>query len=139
LITKEVEVIKGSFPCPISVSIDVDMADAAPVFFGRVIRGVTNGPSPAWLQQRLRAIGLRPISAVVDITNLVLYDRNRPLHAFDADKITGGALRVRAAREGETLLALDERDYAFMPGMMVIADENGPQSIAGIMGGEPTG
>ncbi|HLS19319.1 MAG TPA: phenylalanine--tRNA ligase subunit beta, partial [Paracoccaceae bacterium] len=139
LITSEVEKIKGSFPCPISVSIDPDMVDAAPVFFGRLIRGVTNGPSPDWLQQRLRAVGLRPISAVVDITNLVLYDRNRPLHAFDADRIAGNALRVRGAREGETLLALDEREYAFQPGMMVIADENGPQSIAGIMGGEPTG
>lgn len=138
LITAEVEEIKGSFSCPITVTIDEDMAEAAPVFFGRLIRGVKNGPSPDWLQQRLRSIGLRPVSAVVDVTNLVLYDRNRPLHAFDADRVAGNGLRVRAAQPGEKLVALDEREYAFQPGMMVIADENGPQSIAGIMGGEPT-
>jgi phenylalanyl-tRNA synthetase beta chain len=138
LATPEVEAIAGRFPCPIGVTIDDDVARGAPLFCGRLIRGVRNGPSPGWLQRRLRAIGLRPISALVDITNFVTYDRNRPLHAFDADKVRGG-LRVRWARPGERLLALDGREYAFEPDMMVIADEGGPESVAGIMGGEPTG
>jgi phenylalanyl-tRNA synthetase beta chain len=100
---------------------------------------VRNGPSPDWLQRRLRAIGLRPISALVDITNFVTYDRSRPLHVFDADKVAGGMLQVRRARPGEKLLALDGRDYGFEPDMMVICDADGPESIAGIMGGEATG
>ena len=137
--TPEVEAIPGRFPCPISVTTDADVATGAPLFCGRLIRGVRNGPSPDWLQRRLRAIGLRPISALVDITNFVTVDRNRPLHVFDADKVRGSALRVRWAREGERLLALDGREYAFEPDMMVIADEAGPESIAGIMGGEATG
>jgi phenylalanyl-tRNA synthetase beta chain len=138
IITPEVEAIAGRFPCPVGVTIDDDVAIGAPLFCGRLIRGVRNGPSPDWLQRRLRAIGLRPISALVDITNFVTYDRNRPLHVFDADKVRG-ALRVRWARPDERLHALDERDYAFEPDMMVIADESGPESIAGIMGGEATG
>ena len=97
---RDVDVIAGEFPCPISVSIDEDTLEQAPVFFGRVIRGVKNGPSPAWLQDCLRAIGLRPISFLVDVTNFFTYDRNRPLHVFDADKIAGNVLR-RDRRDGE--------------------------------------
>ena len=136
--TPEVEPVAGRFPCPIPVTIDDDLRHGAPVFCGRLVRGVRNGPSPDWLQRRLRAVGLRPISALVDITNFVTLDRNRPLHVFDADKVKGG-LRVRWAQQGERLQALDEREYVFEPDMMVIADEGGPESIAGIMGGEATG
>ena len=115
---------KASFPSPIEVSIDADTLDGAPYFAGRVIRGVKNGPSPAWLQQRLKAIGLRPISALVDITNFFTYDRNRPLHVFDADKVQGD-LRVHRAKGGEQMLALDDKTYTFEPGMMVISDDHG--------------
>ena len=102
------------------------------------MRGVNNGPSPKWLQQRLLAIGLRPINALVDITNYITFDRGRPLHVFDAAKVTGN-LVVRRAHAGETVLALDGRDYALTPEMCVIADANGVESIAGIMGGEHSG
>ncbi|WP_370206066.1 phenylalanine--tRNA ligase subunit beta, partial [Pararhodobacter marinus] len=130
--------VAGTFPCPISVSIDDDALAGCPVFYGRVIKGVKNGPSPAWLQDYLRAIGLRPISALVDLTNFFTYDRNRPLHVFDADKVAGN-LRVHAAQGGETLVALDEKEYTLQPGMTVISDDNGVESIAGVMGGLPSG
>jgi phenylalanyl-tRNA synthetase beta chain len=130
----------GEFACPTSVTLDFAPQDRhlCPAFALRLVRGVKNGPSPDWLQRRLAAIGLRPINALVDITNFLTYDRNRPLHVFDAGKVKGG-LTVRRARVGETLLALDGRDYAFGPDMVVIADENGPESIGGIMGGEHSG
>ena len=137
--TKPVEPVAGTFACPISVTIDADTVDQAPVFYGRVIRGVKNGPSPAWLQDRLQAIGLRPISALVDITNFFTYDNNRPLHVFDADKVAGGALRVHRAKGGETFLALDEKEYVLQEGMTAISDANGVESLAGIMGGEHSG
>ncbi|MEY8881605.1 phenylalanine--tRNA ligase subunit beta [Donghicola sp. XS_ASV15] len=130
--------VAGTFPSPITVSIDDDAREGCPVFYGRVIKGVKNGPSPAWLQDYLRAIGLRPISALVDITNFFTYDRNRPLHVFDADKVAGN-LRVHAAQGGETLVALDEKEYTLQPGMTVISDDNGVESIAGVMGGLPSG
>tara|TARA_R110002049_G_scaffold117332_5_gene270765 strand:+ start:702 stop:3098 length:2397 start_codon:yes stop_codon:yes gene_type:complete len=129
---------EGAFACPISVSIDDDTLDGCPVFYGRVIRGVKNGPSPAWLQDCLRAIGLRPISFLVDVTNFFTYDRNRPLHVFDADKVVGN-LRVHRAKGGEQIVALDDKTYTLQPGQMVISDDNGAESIAGIMGGEATG
>ena len=137
-LTETPEPVPGGFPCPIGVSIDDNALDGAPHFTGRIIRGVTNGPSPQWLQDRLKAIGLRPISALVDITNFFTFDRNRPLHVFDADKVVGN-LRVHRAAGGESLLALDERTYRFQPGMIVISDAEGPESIAGVMGGEATG
>ena len=135
---RDTDPVEGEFSCPISVSIDEDTADGCPVFAGRLIRDVRNGPSPQWLQDILRAIGLRPISALVDITNFFTYDRNRPLHVFDADKVSGN-LRVHRATGGETLTALDDKAYTLQPGMMVISDDNGPESIAGIMGGLDTG
>ena len=107
------------------------------MFAGRLISGVKNGPSPQWLQDRLRAIGLRPISALVDITNFVTYDRGRPLHVFDADKIAT-PIHARMAKAGETLLALDNKSYTLDPSIPVIADANGAVGIAGIIGGEPT-
>lgn len=128
----------GAFPCPIAVRIEAEVAQGAPYFTGRLIRGVRNGPSPDWLQRRLTAIGLRPISLLVDITNFFTFDLNRPLHVFDADKVAGG-LTVRAARPGESLLALDGKTYALAAGQMVIADDTGPESLAGIMGGEASG
>ena len=134
----EVNEIAGSFPCPIGVSIAEDTLEVAPHFTGRVIRGVKNGPSPAWLQDRLRAIGLRPISALVDVTNFFTYDQNRPLHVFDADKVQGD-LRVHRAQGGEEMLALDEKTYSFKAGHMIISDDRGPESIAGVMGGEESG
>lgn len=131
--------VPGAFPSPISVTIAPELqAKGCPLFAGRVIRGVTNGPSPDWLQKRLRAIGLRPISALVDITNFFTFALNRPLHVFDADKVQGG-LRIHPAQGGEELLALDGKTYALQPGQMLISDDNGPESLAGIMGGEASG
>ncbi len=130
--------VAGQFPSPVSVTIDEDTLDGCPLFTGRVIRGVENGPSPQWLQDRLRAIGLRPISKLVDVTNFFTYDQNRPLHVFDVDKMQGG-LRVHRAAGGETIMALDDKEYTFTPDMMIISDENGPESIAGVMGGAETG
>ncbi len=131
--------VPATFPNPVSVSIDADTAEQAPVFFGRYIKGVKNGPSPQWLQQKLRAIGLRPISFLVDVTNWFTYDLNRPLHVFDADKITGNTLRLHKAKGDETLQGLDEKDYTFPEGATVISDAEGPESIAGVMGGLRTG
>ncbi len=128
--------ISGAFACPVTVAIEA--AELCPAFGLRLVRGVKNGPSPDWLQRRLTAIGLRPINALVDITNFVTYDRGRPLHVFDAAKVRGN-LAVRRARAGETLLALDGKTYPLDPSMCVIADDDGVESIAGIMGGEKTG
>ena len=131
--------VTGSYPSPITVSIDEDArTDGCEVFAGRLIKGVKNGPSPEWLQDRLKAIGLRPISALVDVTNFFTYDRNRPLHVFDADKVKGN-LRIHRAKGGETLMGLDEKEYTFSAGQVVISDDEGIESIAGIMGGLPTG
>ncbi|MEX0302546.1 MAG: phenylalanine--tRNA ligase subunit beta [Leisingera sp.] len=136
--TRAFEAIPGDFESPIKVTINDDTLDGCPLFAGRLIKGVKNGPSPQWLQDRLKAIGLRPISALVDVTNFFTFDQNRPLHVFDAAKVSGG-LRVHRAAGGETLKALDEKEYTFGAGQMVISDANGPESIGGIMGGEETG
>jgi len=136
--TRDYAPVAGDFPCPVPVTIDEDTLDGCPLFAGRVIRGVRNGPSPQWLQDQLRAIGLRPISALVDITNYFTFDHNRPLHVFDTGLVKGG-LRVHRAGGGETLMALDGKEYTFAPGMMVISDDSGPESIGGIMGGLATG
>jgi len=136
---RDTDPVPGTFPCPVSVTIDEDTLDVCPVFYGRMIKGVKNGPSPDWLQTALRAIGLRPISFLVDVTNFFTYDRNRPLHVFDADKVAGSALRVHRAKGGETIMGLDEKEYTFEPGMVVISDDNGPESIGGVMGGLQSG
>src|ERR1700682_1719211 len=128
--------IKREFPCPVKVT--VEDATLCPGFALRLVRGIRNGPSPEWLQKRLTSIGLRPINALVDITNFMSYDRARPLHVFDAAKVRGN-LTVRRARDGETLLALDGRSYALDSNVCVIADEHGVESLAGIMGGEASG
>ncbi|MGY5778023.1 phenylalanine--tRNA ligase subunit beta [Rhizobium sp. LEGMi135b] len=120
------------------LKIDLDDISLCPGFALRLVRGVKNGPSPKWMQQRLLAIGLRPISALVDITNYMTFDQGRPMHVFDAAKVKGN-LVVRRARDGETVLALDEREYKLNPSNVVIADDNGVESIGGIMGGEHSG
>ena len=135
---RDCDAVEGSFASPIGVSIDDDTLDGCPVFYGRVIKGVKNGPSPAWLQDCLRAIGLRPISFLVDVTNFFTLDRNRPLHVFDADKVKGN-LRVHRAKGGEEIVALDDKTYTLQAGQMVISDDSGVESIAGIMGGAATG
>ncbi len=131
-----IRAIKGEFPCPVKVT--VEDASLCPGFALRLVRGVKNGPSPEWLQKRLTSIGLRPINALVDITNFMTYDRARPLHVFDAAKVKGN-LTVRRARDGETLLALDGRTYALDSHICVIADDHGVESLAGIMGGDASG
>jgi phenylalanyl-tRNA synthetase beta chain len=131
--------VEGRFPCPVKVTLDFGATPSlCPAFGLRLVRGVRNGPSPEWLQRQLTAIGLRPINALVDITNFITYDRGRPLHVFDAAKVHGN-LTVRRARDGESLVALDGRRYALDPTICVIADEKGVESLAGIMGGEATG
>jgi phenylalanyl-tRNA synthetase beta chain len=139
------EPVTGAFPCPVSIRIEAP--DLCPVFAGRVIRGVKNGPSPRWLQDRLKAIGLRPINALVDVTNLMSYDRARPLHVYDVAKLSGDEIVARhgqAAKgsgEPEHLIALDGKTYAAAHGMCVIADAGGerPIGLGGVMGGESTG
>jgi phenylalanyl-tRNA synthetase beta chain len=131
--------IKGAFPCPVNVTLDFGKTPSlCPAFGLRLVKGVKNGPSPDWLQKRLAAIGLRPINALVDITNFITFDRGRPLHVFDAAKVRG-SLTVRRARNGEKLLALDGKTYTLDEAMCVIADENGVESLSGIMGGEASG
>ncbi|HTW33310.1 MAG TPA: phenylalanine--tRNA ligase subunit beta [Rhizomicrobium sp.] len=132
--------VPGKFKSPKAVHLEFARGteNACPLFVGRLVRNVKNGPSPLWLQERLRAIGLRPISALVDVTNLLTFDRGRPLHVFDADKLSGDVI-VRLGRDGETLKALDGKDYTLDSEMCVIADAKTAHSIGGIMGGEDTG
>jgi phenylalanyl-tRNA synthetase beta chain len=132
-----VKPVAGRYPCPIDIRLDA--SGACPAFAGRLIRGVKNGPSPAWLQKRLTSIGLRSISALVDVTNLLSYDRARPLHVYDAAAITGGFIEARLGREGETVLALDGVTYDIDPEICVIADGSGAIGLGGVMGGESTG
>jgi phenylalanyl-tRNA synthetase beta chain len=132
--------VKGTFKSPINWRVELPDQDPslAPFVVGRYFRGVKNGPSPKWLRDRLTAIGLRPISALVDITNYVMMDLGRPLHAYDADKVSGDIF-IRLARPGEKYLALDGREYTFDDEMIVIGDDHGVDDLAGIMGGERSG
>lgn len=140
LISKTPETIKGEFSNPQKVGLhfDEETKNTCPAFAGRYIKGVKNGPSPQWLQDQLRAIGLRPINALVDITNYMSYDRARPLHVYDADKLKG-EIHARLGRKGETYLALDGKEYEADETMCVIADDNGVLGFGGVMGGETTG
>ena len=148
--TPPVTPVAGTFPSPVSVRIEAP--EMCPVFAGRMIRGVRNGPSPEWLQRRLTAIGLRSINRLVDVTNLVAYDRCRPLHVYDMAKLVGSEIVVRGGQvaadtpdhEGgqhEHLIALDGKTYAIDPAMCVISDAGGerPIGLGGVMGGESTG
>ena len=130
------QVIEGGFPCP--VKIRVEDGSGCRVFWGRVIKGVRNGPSPDWLQARLKSAGLRPISALVDITNYFSVDRARPLHVYDLAKLKGG-ITARRGREGESFLALNDKTYAVAPEDCVIADDSGVLGLGGVIGGEDTG
>jgi phenylalanyl-tRNA synthetase beta chain len=132
--------VKGSFKSSVQVVLEFDKqhADACPLFVGRLIRGIKNGASPDWLQRRLKAIGLRPISALVDITNYITFDRGRPLHVFDAGKLQGD-IRVRLAKEGEQVLALDGETYKLDGSECAITDDSGAIGLGGVIGGEGTG
>jgi phenylalanyl-tRNA synthetase beta chain len=132
--------VPGTYQSPIKWTHGYEPApdSPCPLVVGRHFRGIKNGPSPDWLQRRLKAIGLRPISALVDITNLVTFDLNRPLHVFDAKKLAGD-LVMRQARDGEQMLALDGKTYTLDPSIAVIADAKGIHGLGGIMGGEDTG
>ena len=132
--------IPGGFDSPIGVVLDFpdEKKDACPYFIGRYLRGVKNGPSPAWVQDKLVAVGLRPISALVDITNLMTIEFGRPLHVFDAAKVKG-SVRPRMARADESLLALDGKMYAMDEEMCVIGDDVNAEALGGIMGGESSG
>ncbi len=130
----EARPVKGTFKSPITVILDFTDTKPCQLFIGRYIKGVKNGPSPAWLQTRLKAIGLRPISTLVDITNYITFAYGRPLHVFDADKVKGN-IHARFARDGETLAALDNKSYTLTSEMTVIADDAGAEGIAGIIGG----
>jgi phenylalanyl-tRNA synthetase beta chain len=140
LVTPAPEAVKGKFDSPqkIALHFPEGAEDACPAFAGRLIQGVANGPSPKWLADRLRAIGLRPINALVDITNYISYDRARPLHVYDADKLKG-AIHARLGRKGERFLALDGKEYDVDETMCVIADDSGVLGLGGVMGGEATG
>ena len=126
----------GAFPCPVEIRTE-DPA-GCPAFYGRAIRGVKNGPSPNWLQERLKSAGQRPISALVDLTNYLMLGFGRPAHAYDLAKLSG-AVVARLARDGESVTALNGKDYVLDAGMTVIADAAGVHDIAGIMGGEHSG
>ncbi len=132
-----VKPIAGAFPLPIDIRLTAPAA--CPAFAGRLIRGVKNGPSPAWLQARLRAVGLRPINALVDVTNLITCDRARPLHVYDARLIVGGFIEARLGRAGERVEALDGKTYAVTDETCVIADGSGAIGLGGVMGGAATG
>jgi phenylalanyl-tRNA synthetase beta chain len=138
--TPAVVPMEGRADCPVGVRLAFEGEDQAlaPAFALRLVSGVKNGPSPDWLRERLRAIGLRSINALVDITNFLAFDRARPLHVFDAGKVKGD-LVVRRGADGESLEALDGRTYALDASIIVIADATGPISIAGVMGGAATG
>ena len=132
--------VEGEFASPVAIKLDFtpETANACPVFAGRYVKGVKNGPSPEWLQKRLKAVGLRPINALVDVTNYISNDRGRPLHVYDADKLHG-SVRARLGEPGEKFVALDGKEYAVDPAACVIADDNGPLGFGGIMGGEASG
>jgi phenylalanyl-tRNA synthetase beta chain len=132
--------VKGAFEntVPIKLEFSKETKSACPIFAGRLLRDVKNGPSPEWLQRRLKAIGLRPINALVDITNYISYDRGRPLHVYDADKLSG-AIRARPGKTGEKFLALDGKTYEVDEDMCVIADEARVLGLGGVIGGEDTG
>lgn len=132
--------VEGDFDCPVDIRLDFQagVESACPVFAGRFVRNVKNGPAPDWMQRRLKAVGLRPISALVDITNYISLDRGRPLHVYDADKLKG-AVRARLGLNGESFEGLDGKTHAVDDTMCVIADDSGPLGFGGILGGESTG
>src|SRR5690606_27486458 len=140
LLEGDLSPVEGKFESPVGIELDfpAEAANACPVFAGRLIRGVKNGPSPEWLQTYLKAVGLRPINALVDITNFISLDRARPLHVYDAAKLTGN-IRARLGRKGEKFLALDGKTYEIEDHYTVIADDEKVLGLGGVMGGEESG
>jgi phenylalanyl-tRNA synthetase beta chain len=138
--TDKVQPVRGKFPSPKKITLDFapENKSACPIFAGRLIRGVKNGPAPKWVQDKLKSVGMKSISALVDATNLISQDRGRPLHVFDADKLTGD-MHARMAKDGEQVLALDEKTYVLDGQTVVIADDARALSIAGVMGGMDSG
>jgi phenylalanyl-tRNA synthetase beta chain len=138
--TEKVTPVQGKFPSPKRITLDFapENKDACPIFAGRLIRGVKNGPAPKWVQDRLKSVGMKSISALVDATNLIAQDRGRPLHVFDADKLSGN-LHARMANDHEQVFALDDKTYVLDKDTIVIADDSYARAIAGIMGGMDTG
>jgi len=138
--TEKVTPVAGKFPSPKKISLDFspENKNACPIFAGRLIRGVKNGPAPKWVQDRLKSVGMKSISALVDATNLISQDRGRPLHVFDADKLSGN-LHARMANDHEQVYALDDKTYVLDTDTIVIADDSYARGIAGIMGGMDTG
>ncbi|HEY5347798.1 MAG TPA: phenylalanine--tRNA ligase subunit beta, partial [Rhizomicrobium sp.] len=138
--TAAIEKVPGRFASPKKIALDFtpENKDACPIFAGRLIKGVKNGPSPKGIQERMKAVGLKPISALVDVTNLIAQEYGRPLHVFDADRLSGN-LHARMAKDHEQLLALDGKTYVLDNDMVVIADDSFARGIAGVMGGEDTG
>lgn len=130
---------EGSFDSPLKWEVEPAAQPMVPLISGRMFEGVVNGAAPGWMADRLVAVGQRPISALVDITNYVMIDLGRPLHAYDADKISGDKLVVRLAKKGEQVEALNEKTYSLEEGALIIGDAEGPDDLAGIMGGERTG
>lgn len=137
---KTISGVEGGFDNPVAIKLEFAKGseDACPVFAARLIKDVSNGPAPEWMQARLKAVGLRPINALVDVTNYISQDRGRPLHVYDADKLKG-AVRARLGKAGETFLGLDGKEHAVDETMCVIADDSGPLGFGGIMGGEASG
>jgi phenylalanyl-tRNA synthetase beta chain len=137
---KKVTGVEGDYECPVDIKLEFprEAASACPCFAGRYVRGVKNGAAPAWMQQRLKAVGLRPINALVDVTNYISLDRGRPLHVYDADKLRG-AIRARLGRKGEKFLGLDGKTHEVDDTMCVIADDGAVLGFGGILGGEDTG
>jgi phenylalanyl-tRNA synthetase beta chain len=138
--TEKIAPVAGKFPSPKKITLDFtpENKNASPIFAGRLIRGVKNGPAPQWVQDRLKSVGMKSISALVDATNLIAQDRGRPLHVFDADKLSGD-LHARMAKDGEQVFALDDKTYALDADTIVIADDAAARGIAGIMGGMDSG
>ncbi len=133
--TSQIPNVEGIFKSPLKIILDGEVSSkGCPLFVGRYIRNVQNRESPQWLKNRLLSIGLNPISALVDITNYLTFDRGRPLHVFDADKLSGG-LKVRKSVKGEKFHALDDKIYELNEGMIVITDEKEIVSLGGIIGG----
>jgi phenylalanyl-tRNA synthetase beta chain len=137
---KKITGVEGDFECPVDIKLEFskEARDACPCFAGRYLKGVKNGPAPAWMQQRLKAVGLRPINALVDVTNYISMDRGRPLHVYDADKLKG-AIRARLGKKGEKFAGLDGKTHEVDETMCVIADDRAVLGFGGILGGEETG
>ena len=137
---KPLKAVEGKDPIAVDIELRFtpDTAHNCPVFAGRTIKGLKNGASPAWMQRRLKAIGSRPINAAVDVTNYIMIDRGRPLHAYDADKLKG-VIHARMANKGEQVKALNGKTYELDESMCVIADDSGAHDIGGIMGSDATG